>query len=516
MSNLVRITVNQKEIEAENGANLLQTLLDNGIETPHFCYHEALGPDGNCRMCMVEIEGQKRPQIACDTFVEDAMVISTKSDNIMAVKRSILELELINHPVDCPICDQAGECKLQEYYMEVGLYDSRLDTPKVTHKKHIDLGSNVMLDQERCVLCERCARFTTSYTKTNELGIIGRGDHARIATMPGKKLDNPYAMNVVDICPVGALTSKDFRFKQRVWFMTATPSICQGCAKGCNIYIDHNKLKYETPVIHRYRPRKNLAVNGHFICDEGRLSFKEQNADNFKGTYSKNLHINFKKAISKMQKLLKSENKHTLIVLSPSLLNEQIASVLKLSKIIGANIFCPLEKYTDEDFSDDILRSSDRASNRWTINALRIETDYNKFIDSLDSARLIINFNHKLLLNPERELSNKLTNKINVHFSEVECENRQDSEISFAYAPFSYVSGSTVNENGHLQQLNAALVPTEKKPDLLELIHIVSEKNVSHTNEQIWQNEMRDLEVFENVNFSKIPLSGLALGETNV
>jgi len=516
MSDLVRITVNEKVIEAQSGANLLQTLLDNGIETPHFCYHEALGPDGNCRMCMVEIEGQKRPQIACDTLVQADMVISTESENIMSVKRSILELELINHPVDCPICDQAGECKLQEYYMQVGLYDSRLGTQKVTQKKHIDLGSNVMLDQERCVLCERCARFTSSYTKTHELGIIGRGDHARIATMPGKELDNPYAMNVVDICPVGALTSKDFRFKQRVWFMKSTPSICQGCAKGCNIYIDHNTPKYEKGAIYRYRPRKNLAVNGHFICDDGRLSFKEQNDDSFKGTQSKNLHISPKKAVSKFQKLIQSEKNHTIIVISPSLLNEHIASVLEFAKIIAAPVFSPLERYSDDQFGDDILRSNDTSSNRWTIKALGIETGYEKFIETLDSTRLVINFNHNLLLEPDVILSNKLINKINVHFTTRQCRNEEDSELSFAYAPYSFVSGSCVNEEGHLQALNAALTPTDEKPDLLELLHILSEKKLSQTLEQIWQREMQNLEPFKGLDYYKIGNNGIALRSNNV
>ena len=271
----VEITVDGRTVVAEEGSLLIQVLLNNGIEIPYFCYHEALGPDGNCRMCMVEIEGDKRPQIACDTFTEAGMVVRTRGESIEAVRRNILELELINHPVDCPICDQAGECKLQDFYMDYGLYDAKIEKPeKVNKGKHIDLGSDVVLDQERCVLCARCTRFTSEVTHTHELGIVGRGNRARVSTMPGKMLSNPYAMNVVDLCPVGALTSKDFRFAQRVWFLTSTPSVCHGCATGCNIWIDHNREKYKDDRIYRFRPRVNEAVNGWFICDAGRLSYK--------------------------------------------------------------------------------------------------------------------------------------------------------------------------------------------------------------------------------------------------
>jgi NADH-quinone oxidoreductase subunit G len=271
---MITLHVDGKSIEAKENELLIQVLLENGIDIPYFCYHEALGADGNCRMCMVEIEGQKRPQIACDTFAKDGMVISTKSDNIKEIRKNILELELINHPIDCPICDQAGECKLQDFYMDYGLYDSNIKpSQKTHHQKHIDLGSNVVLDQERCVLCARCVRFTSHVTKTNELSIIGRGDNARVATMPNRELNNPYAMNVIDLCPVGALTSKDFRFTQRIWFMTSTESICHGCAKACAIYIDHNREKYKDEKIYRFRPRVNNEINGHFICTHERLFF---------------------------------------------------------------------------------------------------------------------------------------------------------------------------------------------------------------------------------------------------
>ena len=273
---LVTITIDGENYKVKDKNLLMDTLIKNGIKIPSFCYHEAVGADGNCRMCMVEIVGQKRPQIACDTFVKDGMVVKTSSPKVNDVRKDILELELINHPVDCPVCDQAGECSLQDFYMDYGLYDNHIEKKEKNQKgKKIDLGRSVIHDQERCVLCTRCTRFTTDITKTNELGVINRGDHACISAMPGRGLTNDYAMNIVDLCPVGAMTSKDFRFSQRVWFLKTSPSICHGCDKGCNIDIDHNKEKYKDDAIHRIRPRINRDINGHFMCDFGRLTYKD-------------------------------------------------------------------------------------------------------------------------------------------------------------------------------------------------------------------------------------------------
>jgi len=271
MSKLVNIKIDDKEYKALENTLLIDKLLEEKINIQHFCYHPSLGTDGNCRMCMVEISGQKRPQISCDTLIKENMVVYTKGDNIDAVQRDILELQLVNHPLDCPTCDQAGECKLQDFYMDSGFYVNRVSVPKNNALKKVDLGANVMLDQERCVLCTRCVRFTKDYTKTGELGVVSRSDHSVIDTFPGLKLHNPYAMNVVDLCPVGALTSQDFRFKQRSWFLESFHAICNGCSKGCNIQVDHRKEKYKDDTIYRFRPLENKQVNGYLICDKRRL-----------------------------------------------------------------------------------------------------------------------------------------------------------------------------------------------------------------------------------------------------
>jgi NADH-quinone oxidoreductase subunit G len=222
-------------------------------------------------MCLVEIEKMPKLQIACNTRVTEGMVVKTASPKAKAAQAAVLEFLLINHPIDCPVCDQAGECKLQDYYMDYGAYRSRFPLEeKVEKRKVVDLGPQVVLDQERCILCARCTRFLDEVTKTGELGIFSRGDRCYIDLFPGKRLDNLYSGNVVDVCPVGALTSKDFRFKARVWYLEKTESICTLCANGCNIDIYHRRGQ-----MYRFRPRYNPDVNQYWMCDEGRLWYKE-------------------------------------------------------------------------------------------------------------------------------------------------------------------------------------------------------------------------------------------------
>jgi NADH-quinone oxidoreductase subunit G len=218
---------------------------------------------------MVEIEGNPRLQIACNTVITEGMKINNTSEKVKEAVRWGLDFHLINHPLDCPICDQAGECGLQDQYMEFGKYDPEMAEKKVKKHKVVDLGPTVVLDSERCILCSRCVRFTDEVSKTFELGIFNRGDRSEIGTHAGKPLNNKYSYNTVDICPVGALTSKDFRFRQRVWFLKDQPTICNGCSTGCNIKIYFNKEGF-----YRVKPRFNEQVNGHWMCDEGRDIYK--------------------------------------------------------------------------------------------------------------------------------------------------------------------------------------------------------------------------------------------------
>jgi NADH-quinone oxidoreductase subunit G len=264
------LEINGQSVTVEPGLNVIQAAERIGIEIPHYCFHPALTIAGNCRMCLVEIEKAPKLQIACNTRVADGMVVRTQTDRVKTAHAAVLEFLLINHPIDCPICDQAGECKLQDYYMDYDRQRSRFPLEhKVKKEKALDIGPLIMLDQERCILCTRCTRFLEEVTKTTELGVFERGDQCQIDLFPGKRLENPYSGNVADICPVGALTNKDFRFRARVWYLDHTPSVCPSCATGCNIDIHHRRGE-----VFRWRPRQNADVNQYWMCDEGRMSYK--------------------------------------------------------------------------------------------------------------------------------------------------------------------------------------------------------------------------------------------------
>lgn len=268
------IKIDGKEITVETGTTVIEAARRLGSDIPHFCYHPKLSISGNCRMCLVEVEKMPKPQISCNLVATEGMVVYTQSENAKKWRKNVLEFILVNHPIDCPVCDQAGECKLQNYYLSESVKGSQFEEEKVHKPKRFPLGPNVVLDDERCIMCSRCIRFCDEITKTSELGFIQRGDHVELRPFPGKQLDNAYSINTVDICPVGALTSEDFRFKKRVWFLKSANSICTGCATACNI-----KLQSDKGVAYRYLPRENEAVNQCWLCDEGRLSYKEINSD---------------------------------------------------------------------------------------------------------------------------------------------------------------------------------------------------------------------------------------------
>ena len=270
-----KLTINGKECEVKENTSLIEAFIQSSNDIAHYCWHPGLSVAGVCRMCLVEIEGRPRLEIACNIKAEDGMIVSNNSPKVKEAVKWGLEFHLINHPLDCPICDQAGECGLQEYFMTHGNYDSQMAERKVKKRKVVDLGPRVVLDTERCILCSRCVRFTDEVSKTHELGIFNRGDHSEIGTFENKPLNNNYSTNVVDICPVGALTSKDFRFQQRVWLLKNFNTICQGCSTGCNvkIYFNENGLYRVTPVY-------NEKVNGHWMCDEGRDTYKFVNIEN--------------------------------------------------------------------------------------------------------------------------------------------------------------------------------------------------------------------------------------------
>ena len=272
---MATITIDGKSYQADPKQTIIEAAADNGIEIPHFCWHPKLSVSGNCRMCLVEVEKSPKLVIACSTRVADGMVVHTSNERVVHARNAVMEFLLINHPLDCPICDEAGECKLQDYAYKYSIGTSRFEEDKVHKPKRFQLGPQVMLDVERCIMCSRCIRFSDEIAGQPVLTFTERGDHVVLTTFPGTQLDNPYSMNVIELCPVGALTSTDFRFRARVWEMSSTDSICTGCSRGCN-----TRMWVRDNMILRLTPRLNEEVNSYWMCDAGRLNtFKHVNGE---------------------------------------------------------------------------------------------------------------------------------------------------------------------------------------------------------------------------------------------
>jgi NADH-quinone oxidoreductase subunit G len=275
---VVKVKVNDIEVDADPKDNCILAARKAGVEIPHYCWHESLSVVASCRMCLVEV-GETKPDgtvamgpklvPGCQTPIKEGTIIRTDSAKVKTSQQMTLELLLLNHPLDCSICDQAGECYLQDYTYKYGNAHSRLDEPKLQREDKYHIGEQIALFTDRCVMCTRCVRFTREVSGTAELQVVARGSHEEIDVFPDTPCNNKLAGNVVDLCPVGALCSKDFLYKKRVWWLKHAESVCTGCSTGCSIHVDQNENK-----VYRLRPRENPQAQGHFMCDEGRFGFK--------------------------------------------------------------------------------------------------------------------------------------------------------------------------------------------------------------------------------------------------
>jgi NADH-quinone oxidoreductase subunit G len=279
------VIVNNKPVEIgpTEKLNCIQVAQRAGDEIPSYCWHHDLSVVASCRMCLVEV-GEKKPDgtIAmqpklspgCQTPVKDGMVIVSNSEKVLAAQKATLEYLLLNHPLDCPVCDQAGECGLQDYSYKYGRGYSRLQEAKNIKPDKDYIGDQITLFTDRCIMCTRCVRFTREISGTAEMQVISRGTHEEIDIFPGEPCNNKLAGNVVDLCPVGALCSKDFLYQQRVWWLKSKNSVCPGCSTGCSITVDQNE-----DVLYRLKPRENPQAQGSFMCDEGRFGWKYVHSD---------------------------------------------------------------------------------------------------------------------------------------------------------------------------------------------------------------------------------------------
>jgi NADH-quinone oxidoreductase subunit G len=359
---VVTLTIDGKTAQVAKGTNVIEAAKTIGVDIPHYCYHPHLSIAGNCRMCQVSVKGQPKMTIACNTPVAEGMEVATHhtSKDVADAQAATLEFILINHPLDCTVCDQAGHCKLQDYHFEYNARPSRFLEEKVHKVKALPLGPTVMLDGERCIMCTRCVRFCDEITKTSELGMLNRGDQSVIAVSPGRELNNPLSGSVVDLCPVGALTHREWRFNTRIWFTKQTDSICAGCSTGCNVKVAERDGK-----VVLVKARRNDAVNKEWLCDEGRYGFERfLPAERLSRPLRNTPQGEQATQLSDVVQALKGTLKTLTVVVSPDLLFEEyylLKQILNRATSVGRTVGSSYKRAISS--VEQILVSPDYASN---------------------------------------------------------------------------------------------------------------------------------------------------------
>ncbi|MBI2181621.1 MAG: molybdopterin-dependent oxidoreductase [Deltaproteobacteria bacterium] len=519
----VKIIIDGKEVTTTKGKTVIQAAADAGVAIPHYCYHPKLSIAGNCRMCLVEIEKMPKLQIACNTQVAEGMGVLTQSPKVLAVRKAVLEFLLINHPVDCPICDQAGECQLQNYYMEHNREASRFEVGKQHDRKKTIFGPNVIFDGERCIKCTRCVRFCQEITKTDELAVINRGDHSTIALFNDSVLDNPLSANVVDICPVGALTDRDFRFKVRVWYLQKTPSVCPGCSTGCNISVETYQNR-----IARFKPRINEAVNSHWICDEGRYCFHELTGGERLTTplirqEGGLVPTTWENALHAVLAGLRSA-KAAAGVLSGRNTNEEAFLFAKLMKKLAPG--SPLEVcYQERELNETqkILMSPDRSPNFRGARDMGVGANggYGSWLEKL----LAGDFSAAYIVGEDLLGSNGAGERLRAALQKLSFLVVQDIRLSetaklahvvLPATHFGEKEGTYTNRKGRLQKLSAAVIAPEGALQdwqiFLRLLDLAEEKLSYSTPSQIFQALAEEVALYQGISYATIGDQGIQLG----
>lgn len=483
------IVIDGKKIEAEKGSTVLATALENGIDIPHFCWHPELSISGNCRMCLVEVGLPKKLpdgdfekdennepiinyfpklQIACATFVADGMHIRTKSEKTIDAQEAVMEFLLINHPLDCPICDEAGECKLQEYAFRHSRGESSFEEAKNRAMKRTSWGPNVMFDGERCISCSRCIRFAQEVAKQDVLTFVNRGDHVTIELFEGKVFDSPYSMNVIDICPVGALTSKDFRFKARVWDMSFNDSISPCDSTGSNI-----KLGIRNNEILRIDPRPNKYVNGYWITDETRLKgYKFVNENRVVEPEIKGEGVvSWEDAYIKAAELLKKYQPEEIMVLgSPEATNEDNYLLKRFAEDVLKTPNLGYLEHIDESVEeDDMLIVKDKAPNTSGVRSIGIAPAENG-MKSEDLANNIKSGKIKALYVMEedfeyhQEILKVLDNlDLLIVHAYNHSELTEKADILIATSTYAEIEGTFTNRDKRVQHFQPCVVTNENR-----------------------------------------------------
>jgi len=536
---LVDVQVDGVWMQMPRGLNVVEVAHRAKKFIPHYCYHPQLSVVGNCRMCLFEMGTPKmgpdrkpvlgadgkpeiawmpRPQIGCATGITPGMGIRTDSALVKDCRNGVMEFLLINHPLDCPICDQAGECKLQEFSVEYGTGASRFTENKVKKPKNVDLGKRIVLDDERCILCSRCVRFSSEVTQDNVLGFVNRGSHSTLTAYPGKSFDNDYSLNTVDICPVGALTSKDFRFQMRVWFLKESKSICTSCGTGCNITVGSREGK-----VHRLTPRENEAVNSHWMCDHGRLNFHYLDSkdrltrpllraagEQFPGTWEDAM-------ARAAEGLKKAKPQEVAIVASGRLTNEEI---FVLKRLVGELGVTQVDLVPHAESGDKFLRSPDGNPNSLGVELLGLSSG-GRNLGGWSAAILSGKIKALLVLGGEDLVAAGIPASVlgqleTLIFSGIlSNETSRLAQVVLPAAGFAEKTGSMINVHGRLQRMTRAIAtPGEAREDwmiLRDLRMALTGGNSLHSVEDVWKAMSAEVPQFHGLSWAKIGDLGIQM-----
>ncbi len=539
------LRIDGREITVADGTTVIQAAEQLGIFIPRYCYHPGLSIAGNCRICLVDVEKSPKLQIACNQPVSEGMVVHTQSDKAEDGRRAVLEFLLANHPLDCPVCDQSGECDLQNYYMNFGLYDPRFREQKVKKKKAVELGPHVMLDQERCILCSRCVRFTDEITETGEFGIFNRGDRSELGIYPGEVLDNPYSANVVDICPVGALTEKDFRFAARVWYLSSAATVCNGCSRGCNIdlhfVLDRPHLNDGARLV-RIKPRYNPDVNQWWLCDEGRYGFgwvdrarlTKVRGPEINGEGRRDREQTGEQALTAISETLaelgqrhdgNGEGAGIGVIASAQLTNEELFLIREvLEGQLGARVSASVGEQAG--FADDFLIKGDKNPNTRGVELLGMggpeAPDAAQIVDEALAGNLgaLWVFGHDLVALFGEDRVRELSEKVDLF---VFSGTNDNATVPFAHwvlpsAAYVEKDGTFVNCDGRVQRIGRAFPPLEDAREdwriLLDLAERLGQSLNWRGPQEIFDGLAKAQSAFEGLSYETIGAQGAAVGTT--
>jgi NADH-quinone oxidoreductase subunit G len=537
----IKLTIDSKAIEAPKGTNLIEAAKSVGIEVPHYCYHPKLQVVGNCRMCLVDagmpkLGPDKKPEIGpdgkpvimfapklaigCNTTVAEGMVVYTRSPKVIKAREGVMEFLLINHPLDCPICDQAGECRLQEFSVDYGKGQSRFVEEKVHKPKMSAIGPKITLDDERCILCSRCVRFMRDVAGQDCLGFVERGSHSTLTCYPGNEPNTNYDLNIVDICPVGALTQTDFRFKQRVWFLKETKSVCPNCATGCNTV-----LWSREGLVYRQTPRDNDSVNQCWMCDYGRLHYQFINdpqrikSPNMKSAaMGERFNLTWVEATRQVAEKLKTVKPIAAIGSARATTEELFLFNKLVREVLGAELVDCVGHVGE---GDKLLLSADRSPNTAGARLVGLTADpvgarvplIAEAIKSGKVKALIVLGENVAKHGIGEELLAKL--ELLVVIDTLPNKGTELAHFVLPGATFAEKRGTFINAKGRLQRLNAAIPsPGGARPEWQTLAALLNELGANGhylTIEDAFADMARTLPALAGLNLSKIGDLGVEL-----